>query len=57
MDIKMIVKGATAGAAAGIAFYALSSAAPVKKMNIKKDAGKTIKAAANLMDDIKSVIM
>ncbi len=57
MDMRAIVKGASAGAAAGIAVYALMSAAPSKKMSIKKDAGKTIKAAANLIDDVKSLIM
>lgn len=57
MDMKIIFKGAAAGAAAGIAVYALMSAAPSKKMSIKKDAGKTIKAAANLIDDVKSLIM
>ena len=57
MDMKAIAKGAAAGAAAGVVFYALASAAPSKKMSIKRDAGKTIKAASNLFDDVKSLIM
>ncbi len=57
MDIKNIAKSAAAGAAVGFTFYALSTASPMKKMSIKKSAGKTLKAAGNLLDDIKSVIM
>ena len=45
MDMKIIFKGAAAGAAAGIAVYAFASAAPSKKMSIRRDAGKTAKAA------------
>ena len=57
MDIKSLAKGAAAGAAVGCACYALSSARPIKKMSIKRDAGKALRAAGNLLDDIKSVIM
>ena len=57
MNIMSLAKGAAAGAAVGIACYAISSARPVKKLNIKRDAGKTLKAAGHLIDDIKSVIM
>lgn len=57
MNYRSLAKGAAAGAAVGIAFYALSSAGPMKKMSIKRDAGKALKAAGNLLDDIKSVIM
>ena len=57
MDIKSLAKGAAAGAAAGMAFCALTDASPSKKMSIKKDAGKTLKAANNLWDDIKSLMM
>ncbi|MCQ2469739.1 MAG: hypothetical protein MJ100_08020 [Ruminococcus sp.] len=57
MDMKIIFKGAAAGAAAGIAVYAFASAAPSKKMSIRRDAGKTAKAAAHLIDDVKSLIM
>ena len=57
MKAMSIVKGAAAGAAVGIACYALSNARPMKKMSIKRDAGKTLKAMGDLFDDIKSVIM
>jgi outer membrane lipoprotein SlyB len=57
MNIRSLVKGAAAGAIAGVACYAFSNARPMKKMNIKRDAGKTLKAAGHLLDDIKSVLM
>ncbi len=57
MDMKSIAKGTVVGALAGFACYALTTATPVKKYGIKKDAGKTLKAAGHLLDDIKSVIM
>ncbi|MBR3760771.1 MAG: hypothetical protein IKK47_07270 [Ruminococcus sp.] len=57
MDKKSIVKGAAVGAAAGFACYAISTASPMKKYSIKKNAGRTIKAAGSLIDDIKSVLM
>ncbi|HOO05078.1 MAG: hypothetical protein KBI35_01885 [Ruminococcus sp.] len=57
MDIKAIAKGTAAGAAAGLACYALASASAVKKHSIKRDAGKAMKAAEVLLRDIKSVIM
>ena len=57
MNMKSLAKGAAAGAVAGLTVYAMSNARPMKKMSIKRDAGKTLKAAGNLLDDIKSVIM
>ncbi|MBP3250165.1 MAG: hypothetical protein J6M48_07435 [Ruminococcus sp.] len=57
IDIKAIAKGTAAGAAAGLACYALASASAVKKHSIKRDAGKAMKAAEVLLRDIKSVIM
>ncbi|MBR2283325.1 MAG: hypothetical protein IJ874_02745 [Ruminococcus sp.] len=57
MDMKAVAKGAAAGAAVGFAFYALSSASAVKKHSIKKNAGKALKAAEGLLDDITSVFM
>ena len=57
MNIMSLAKGAAAGAFAGITVYALSNARPMKKMSIKRDAGKTIKAAGDLLSDIRSVIM
>ena len=55
MDMKAIVKGMTAGAAVGLACYAMSSASPMKKHSITRDAAKTMKAAENLIQDITSV--
>ena len=43
MDMKAIVKGMTAGAAVGLAYYAMTSASPNKKRSIKRDAAKTMK--------------
>lgn len=57
MDIKSLTKGAAAGAAVGLTYYALSTATPMKKYSIKKNAGKTLKSAGNLLNDIKSVLM
>ena len=57
MNIVSLAKGAAAGAIVGFACYAFSNARPMKKMSIKRDAGKTLKAAGNLLEDIKSVIM
>ncbi|WP_295093301.1 hypothetical protein [Ruminococcus sp.] len=57
MNIKSLVKGVAAGAIMGFACYALTNARPIKKMSIKRDAGKALKAAGDLFDDLKSVIM
>lgn len=57
MNMKSLAKGAAVGAVVGFACYALSNARPMKKMSIKRDAGKTLRAAGALLDDIKSVIM
>jgi hypothetical protein len=58
MTIKSAVTGLAAGAAVGLACYAAASAAskPLKKMSIKKDADRTLKAAGALMSDIKSFL-
>ncbi len=56
MNMKAITTGVTAGAAIGLAFYAFSSASMMKKHSIKKNAGKTLKAAGNLIDDITSMM-
>ncbi|HRR77134.1 MAG: hypothetical protein IJK31_03300 [Ruminococcus sp.] len=57
MDMKKIAVSAAAGTAAGLAWYAFSSAGPIKKMSIKKDAGRTLKAAGDLFSDLKSALM
>ncbi|MBQ9807287.1 MAG: hypothetical protein IJM55_00275 [Ruminococcus sp.] len=57
MDMKKFAVSAAAGTAAGLAWYAFSSAGPIKKMSIKKDAGRTIKAAGDLLSDLRSALM
>lgn len=56
MNMKAITTGVTAGAAIGLAFYAFSSASIMKKHSIRKNAGKTLKAAGNLLEDITSMM-
>lgn len=56
MDIKSITKGITAGAAVGLACYAFSTAGGFKKRSMKRNAGKTLKAAGDLIEDITSVL-
>ncbi|MBR4626656.1 MAG: hypothetical protein IKO47_02965 [Ruminococcus sp.] len=57
MDMRSVAKGAAAGAAVGFVYYAVSAAGPLQKMSIKRDAGKTLKAAGHLLNDLKSVVM
>lgn len=56
MNIKAITTGLTASAAIGLACYAFSTASIMKKHSIKKNAGKTLKAAGNLIEDITSML-
>ncbi len=56
MNIKAITTGLTAGAAMGFACYAFASSGARKRHNIKKHAGKTLKAAGSLLDDITSIM-
>jgi hypothetical protein len=55
MDKNTIIKGAAVGAAAGLACYVFSSAGPVRKNSIRKNAGRTLKAAESLLDDLAAV--
>lgn len=57
MDIKSITKGVAAGTAVGLAMYAASTANSGKKRSIKKNAGKALKAAGSVLEEITSVIM
>lgn len=57
MNIKAIAKGVAAGTATGLVCYALSAAGTRKKHSIRKNAGKAIKAAGSVIEDITSVIM
>ena len=57
MDKNSLTKGILAGTAAGLAMYAFSAAGTSKKNCIKRDAGKTLKAAESLIQDLTSVFM
>ena len=57
MDIKLITKGAAIGTATGLVYYASSSAGSKKRHSIKRNAGKALKAAGTVLDEITSVIM
>lgn len=57
MDIRSIAKGVAAGTATGLVCYAMSAAGSKKKHSIKKNAGKALKAAGTVLDEITSVIM
>lgn len=57
MDIKSITKGVAAGTAVGLVMYAASTASSGKKRSIKKNAGKALKAAGSVLEEITSVIM
>ncbi len=57
MNVKAIAKGVAAGTATGLVCYALTSAGSKKKNNIKKNAGKALKAAGSVLEDITSIMM
>ncbi len=57
MDIKSIVKSVTFGTAAGLVCYTVTAASSGKKKSIKRNAGKALKAAGNVLDEITSIIM
>lgn len=57
MDIRSIAKGVAAGTATGLVCYAMSAAGSKKKHSIKKNAGRALKAAGTVLDEITSVIM
>lgn len=56
MNKTAITTGLTASAAIGLACYAFSTAGIMKKHSIKKNAGKTLRAAGNLIEDITSMM-
>lgn len=56
MNMKALSTGAAACAAVGLAWYAFASTGARKRHSIKKNAGKTLKAAGNLIEDITSII-
>ena len=57
MNVKSIAKGVAAGTAPGLVFYAISAAGSRKKHSIKRNAGKALKAAGTVLEEITSVIM
>lgn len=57
MNVKSIAMGVAAGAATGIITYAVSSAGSKKRRDIRKNAGKALKAAGSVLEDITSIIM
>jgi hypothetical protein len=56
MTIRSVVRGVTVGAAVGTACYMLSKATSRQKHDIRKNAGKAIKAAGCVLDDLTSLI-
>jgi len=54
---KSIAKGLAVGTFAGIAFYGLSQSSMRKKHSLKRNAGKALKAAGSVIDEITSIIM
>ncbi len=57
MDIKSIVKGVTFGTAAGLICYTMSAASSGKKKSLKRNAGKALKAAGSVLEEITSIVM
>ena len=56
MTLKSIISGVTVGAAVGGACYMMSKATSKQKHDIKKNAGKAMKAAGCVLDDITSLM-
>jgi hypothetical protein len=56
MTIRSVVRGVTVGAAVGTACYMLSKATSRQKHDIRKNAGKAIKAAGCVLDNLTSLI-
>jgi hypothetical protein len=57
MDMKWIAKSAAAGTVFGFMWYAVSSSEARKKHSIKRNAGKALKAAGTVLEEITSAIM
>ena len=57
MDIKSIVKGVTFGTGAGLICYTMSAASSGKKKSLKRNAGKALKAAGSVLEEITSIVM
>ena len=56
MSLNAMVKGISIGASVGTACFMLFNATEKKKRSIKRDAGKMLKAAGTVLDDITSMV-
>lgn len=56
MTLKSIIRGVTVGATVGTVCYMMSKATSRQKHDIKKNAGKAVKAAGCVLDDITSLM-
>ena len=56
MTVKSIVRGVTVGATVGTVCYMMSRATSKQKHDIRKNAGKAVKAAGCILDDITSLM-
>ncbi len=56
MNFTAVIKGVSVGAAAGAACYLVSRTSDRKKHSMKRHAGKAIKAAGCLLEDITSIM-
>ncbi|MDE5565257.1 MAG: hypothetical protein K2I93_08880 [Oscillospiraceae bacterium] len=56
MNLNAIVKGISVGATVGTACFMLINSSDRKKRNIKRHAGKMLRAAGCVLDDITSAV-
>lgn len=56
MNGNALLKSISIGASVGTAAFMMFSAADKKKHSIKRNAGKMLKAAGNVFDEITSVM-
>ncbi len=56
MNLEAMVKGISVGAAVGTAWYLVAKASDRKRHNMKRHAGKALKAAGCVLDDITSLV-
>ena len=56
MNFSTILKGISVGATVGTAAFMLVNSAGRKKNSIKRHAGKMLRAAGDVLDDITSVV-
>ena len=54
MTVKSVVRGVTVGATVGTVCYMMSKA--TSKHDIRKNAGKAVKAAGCILDDLTSLM-